>query len=294
MLVTVIAVALSTGRAAAVPPERAIPIDNPDLVAACGLDIHMILDESGSVGIHAGVVRRAFNAFTSALNNTGSRIAVSEFSTVADLPLSGAARNTYTTVTDATRGGHVRALHPQRLPAGRGHELGGRPADGPLLPASPERAAAAPDRVHHRRRPERGHQGHCESDRLRDQGPARPLPGPGAVRQQPGQGRGRPERERREGAGIAHPGDRGRRRAQQPVVAGPDHRRVRRRCVLRLRHVRHRDATTSIAWRTSTTWRTRCARLRSGCARRRSRCASSSISRPTRARTTSFPLRTGT
>src|SRR4051794_26281985 len=101
--VMVIVAALSTGRAAAVPPERAIPVENPDLVASCGLDIHMILDESGSVGIHAGVVRRAFNAFTSALNNTGSRIAVSEFSTVADLPLSGAARDTYTTVTDATR-----------------------------------------------------------------------------------------------------------------------------------------------------------------------------------------------
>ena len=101
--IALVLVALSTGRAAAVPPERAIPIDNPDLVAACGLDIHMILDESGSVGIHAAVVRRAFNAFTSALNNTGSRIAVSEFSTVADLPLSGPARNTYTTVTDATR-----------------------------------------------------------------------------------------------------------------------------------------------------------------------------------------------
>src|SRR4051812_39067003 len=83
---TLIVVALSAGDAAAVPPERAIPIDNPDLVAACGLDIHMILDESGSVGIHAGVVRRAFNAFTSALNNTGSRIAVSEFSTVATFP----------------------------------------------------------------------------------------------------------------------------------------------------------------------------------------------------------------
>jgi hypothetical protein len=93
----VIVLALSTGRAAAVPPERAIPIDNPDLVAACGLDIHMILDESGSVGIHAAVVRQAFNAFTSALNNTGSRMAVSEFSTVADLPLSDAARDTYTT-----------------------------------------------------------------------------------------------------------------------------------------------------------------------------------------------------
>src|SRR3954447_26718915 len=101
--VLVMVIAFSTGRAAAVPPERAIPVENPDLVASCGLDIHMILDESGSVGIHAGVVRRAFNAFTSALNNTGSRIAVSEFSTVADLPLSGAARNSYTTVTDATR-----------------------------------------------------------------------------------------------------------------------------------------------------------------------------------------------
>src|SRR3954447_16303824 len=101
--VLVMVIAFSTGRAAAVPPERAIPVDNPDLVASCGLDIHMILDESGSVGIHAGVVRRAFNAFTSALNNAGSRIAVSEFWTVADLPLSGAARDTYTTVTDATR-----------------------------------------------------------------------------------------------------------------------------------------------------------------------------------------------
>src|SRR3954452_3211010 len=101
--IALVALALSTGRAAAVPPERAIPIDNPDLDAACGLDIHRILDESGSVGVHAGVVRQAFNAFTSALNNTGSRIAVSEFSTVADLPLSGAARDTYTTVTDQTR-----------------------------------------------------------------------------------------------------------------------------------------------------------------------------------------------
>ena len=48
-------------------------------------------------------VRQAFNAFTSALNNTGSRIAVSEFSTLADLPLAGAARTTYTVVTNATR-----------------------------------------------------------------------------------------------------------------------------------------------------------------------------------------------
>ena len=92
LAVAALLLTIPVAQASAAPGEDETPIDNPDLVAACGLDIHMILDESGSVGIHAGVVRRAFNAFTSALNNTGSRIAVSEFSTVADLPLSGAAR----------------------------------------------------------------------------------------------------------------------------------------------------------------------------------------------------------
>ena len=60
--------------------------------------------------------------------------------------------------------------------------------------------------------------------------------------------RGRPERERRQGAGLAHPRGRGRRRAQQPVVAGPDHRRLRPGRLRRQRDVRHLDATTSIAW----------------------------------------------
>src|SRR3954447_24710409 len=101
--VGLIALTLSTGRALAAPLEDRTTVANPDLAAACGLDIHIILDESGSVANYADNVRRAFNAFTSALNNTGSRIAVSEFSTVANLPLSGAARNTYTVVTDATR-----------------------------------------------------------------------------------------------------------------------------------------------------------------------------------------------
>ena len=47
-------------------------------------------------------MKKAFRAFTSALKNTGSRMAVSEFSTVARLPLPGAANRTYTAVTDAT------------------------------------------------------------------------------------------------------------------------------------------------------------------------------------------------
>src|SRR3954452_14001763 len=101
--VGLIALTLSTGRALAAPPEDRTTVANPDLAAACGLDIHIILDESGSVANYADNVRQAFNAFTSALNNTGSRIAVSEVSTGADLPLSGAARMSYTVVTDATR-----------------------------------------------------------------------------------------------------------------------------------------------------------------------------------------------
>ena len=64
----------------------------------------MILDESGSIA-NAGAtedVRRAFRAFTSALANTGSRMAVSEFSTVARLPLPGAASRSYTEVTTSS------------------------------------------------------------------------------------------------------------------------------------------------------------------------------------------------
>ena len=77
-------------------------VPNPDLEKACGLDISIILDESGSVKDYKKDVQNAFRAFTSALKNTGSRLAVSEFSTVANLPLTGAARDTYTPVTDQT------------------------------------------------------------------------------------------------------------------------------------------------------------------------------------------------
>ncbi len=103
VVLVLVLVAISSGRAAAIPPGDPTPIANPDLRAACGLDIHIILDESGSVKPYAANVRQAFNAFTAALNNTGSRIAVSEFSTLANLPLNGAAQTNYTVVTNATR-----------------------------------------------------------------------------------------------------------------------------------------------------------------------------------------------
>jgi uncharacterized repeat protein (TIGR01451 family) len=90
--------------AGAAPGEDDTPIPNPNLVAACGIDIEVILDRSGSIASAGATedVRRAFRAFTAALNNTGSRLAVADFSTVARLPLPGAAQRAYTTVTDNT------------------------------------------------------------------------------------------------------------------------------------------------------------------------------------------------
>lgn len=83
----------------AAPGESQVPAPNPDLAASCGIDIHVILDRSTSIASAGatGQVREAFRAFTAALRNTGSRISVSDFSTVARLPIP-----TYTPVTDAT------------------------------------------------------------------------------------------------------------------------------------------------------------------------------------------------
>ena len=104
MLTALAALLAIPSPAAAAPGESQVPIANPDLDAACGIDILVILDESTSIA-NAGAtndVKTAFRAFTAALNNTGSRMAVAEFSSVARLPLSGAANRAYTTVTDAS------------------------------------------------------------------------------------------------------------------------------------------------------------------------------------------------
>jgi LPXTG-motif cell wall-anchored protein/uncharacterized repeat protein (TIGR01451 family) len=125
VLLAVIATLLA-GRAtpaAAAPGESQEPIPNPDLVAACGIDILVILDESGSIA-NAGAtedVKTAFRAFTAALNNTGSRMAVAEFSSVARLPLPGASNQAYTTVTDASIAGTFEPYINGFNPNGRTH-----------------------------------------------------------------------------------------------------------------------------------------------------------------------------
>ena len=143
-----------TRLAVAAPGEDPVPSPTPNLAAACGIDILVILDESGSIAAAGATedVQAAFRAFTAALKNTGSRMAVSEFSTVARLPLG---QRAYTAVTDAT----IASTFDPYISAGYNPDgsthwedaLPGRP----LLPAPPEPGHAASRRVHHRRRPER-------------------------------------------------------------------------------------------------------------------------------------------
>jgi hypothetical protein len=87
-------------------PEFVNPADNPDLERSCGLNILVILDESSSIEISDATddVRTAFKAFTGALKNTSSSMAVADFGTVAQLPaIGGFAPGEYVTITDATK-----------------------------------------------------------------------------------------------------------------------------------------------------------------------------------------------
>jgi len=106
-LVVAVALAVVAAGLSMSKPADAFPVEgsagggtpNPPLTRACGLDVLMILDESGSIdqADATDAVRDAFRAFTASLNNTSSSIAVAEFSTVARLPIP-----TYTVVTNAT------------------------------------------------------------------------------------------------------------------------------------------------------------------------------------------------
>ncbi|HEX7100861.1 MAG TPA: hypothetical protein VF377_16690, partial [Acidimicrobiia bacterium] len=59
------------------PNESQVPIENPDLERACGLDVLVVLDASTSIATAGATedVRNAYRAFISSLNNTGSSVA---------------------------------------------------------------------------------------------------------------------------------------------------------------------------------------------------------------------------
>ena len=74
------------------------PAPNPDLPPRCGINVMLILDESGSIGSSGATqdVRNAAKAFIGALSGTGSKVSIIEFSTSANRPVG------YTTVTPET------------------------------------------------------------------------------------------------------------------------------------------------------------------------------------------------
>lgn len=74
--------------------QQPSPAANPDLEAACGLDVVLVLDESGSIWNPGGgnpsianKVRDGAQAFVSALADTGSNVAVIEFNSLARTPI---------------------------------------------------------------------------------------------------------------------------------------------------------------------------------------------------------------
>ena len=105
---------------------------------------------------------------------------MSEFSTVARLPLPAPATREYTVVTDATPRG-LRAVHRRRLQPQRQHALGGRLPGRPLFPAAPctrSRTSWCSSPTATRTRSSRGRHlrpGESErgAERVREQGPAR-------------------------------------------------------------------------------------------------------------------------
>jgi uncharacterized repeat protein (TIGR01451 family) len=74
------------------------PAPNPNLPPRCGIDVMLVLDESGSIGSSGQTenVRNATRAFLSALAGTGASVSIVDFSTTAARPVP------YTTVTAAT------------------------------------------------------------------------------------------------------------------------------------------------------------------------------------------------
>ena len=67
--------------------QSSIPAANPDLTAACGLDVILVLDESGSLLSDEQTVRDSVRGLLEALAGTGSRAALVEFNLEARTPL---------------------------------------------------------------------------------------------------------------------------------------------------------------------------------------------------------------
>ena len=86
---------------ATAPTQKPSILTNPELVPQCGIDLILVLDESGSVQFTRGAeaaVRNATSTFVNALADTGSRVALIEFGTRAKTITN------YQTVTSGSNG----------------------------------------------------------------------------------------------------------------------------------------------------------------------------------------------
>ena len=172
LLVSVASTAVvNDGVADAARPNLGVQ-ENPDLAASCGTDVIVVLDESGSINTAGAVgdVETAVQALVQGLNNTGSRMRFSEFSTNArDANIGGTTAFQEVTddfVTDVntylTTGGNAEL--PTNYNPGTGEQFTNWEAG--LFEAAVARLAADADRsrhrigrsavggVHHRRQPE--------------------------------------------------------------------------------------------------------------------------------------------
>ena len=119
---SLLGLALAAGPASAQLRSVEDPAPNPDLERACGLNVLMILDESGSINSSGATndVRAAFKAFTDAIKNTSSAMAVAEFSSEARLPAIGPFDpGEYIIVTDDTKEDLDRYVDDDYNPGGK-------------------------------------------------------------------------------------------------------------------------------------------------------------------------------
>ena len=101
-------------------PEDLTNIPNPNLVLSCPTDIIMILDESPSIAGHANgssnvspQVRAGAYSFAQAFNSTGSRMAVVEFSTDAQIAVVGGFAG-FKQVNNGYLSDFIKYLYPQK------------------------------------------------------------------------------------------------------------------------------------------------------------------------------------
>lgn len=86
LIASVVFFAVSFASVTAVQAQSS-PSVNPDLSTTCGLDVIMVIDESGSLQPHSELVRSSVRGLLEALVGTGSRLALVEFNLNARTPL---------------------------------------------------------------------------------------------------------------------------------------------------------------------------------------------------------------